>query len=195
MRSAFESDATELVELQLSSGLTRISDGQLLWQDLLRPFSESLVGLKIGADLSRWYDTNTFYKKPSIVKRLAVPQERSFIMNYVIKRALDLVRANGREKRKLVLPGPYTLASLASDGQHTSRVELVGEFSRILRTVVRELAALGFGSIQFNEPSLVYRYGESAAASMRDLRAFISAIELQLSTLPVEVTLLNYFGD
>ena len=195
LHSAFESDAVELVDLQLASGITRISDGQLLWQDLLRPFSESLVGLKIGADLSRWYDTNTFYKKPSIVKRLSAPKERSFMLKYVIKRAFDLVKTGNRVKRKLILPGPYTLASLVTDGQHTSRVELVEEFARILKMVVRELAALGFGSIQINEPSLVYRYGESALTNKRDLKAFISAFEEHLSRLPVEVSLHTYFGD
>lgn len=193
--SAFESDAIELVDLQSVSGITRISDGQLLWQDLLRPFSESLVGLKIGADLSRWYDTNTFYKKPSIVKKLSAPRERSFILDYVIKRAFDLAKTGKRVKRKLILPGPYTLANLVSEGQQTSRFELVEEFARILKTIVRELAALGFGSIQFNEPSLVYRYGESALTNKRDLKAFISAFEKHLSSLPVEVSLHTYFGD
>src|SRR5580692_11206649 len=60
----FQEDATNLVKLQEDSNIDRVSDGQLLWQDFLRPFSENFGGLKGGADLSRWFDTNSFFRKP-----------------------------------------------------------------------------------------------------------------------------------
>src|ERR1700733_2914313 len=88
--STFEVDAKDLVKLQLESGITRVSDGQLLWQDFIRPFSEGLVGLKGGADLSRWFDTNSFYRKPSVVKKIKFPEDRSFIQGYEVTSALNI---------------------------------------------------------------------------------------------------------
>jgi methionine synthase II (cobalamin-independent) len=193
--AAFESDSIDLVNLEMHSGITRISEGQLLWQDLLRPLSENISGLKNGADLSRWYDTNSFYRKPSVIKKLAAPKDASFIKNYILSSALDLVKDDGKAKKKIALPGPYTLASLVSEGGSLSRVVLTEEFASILRKIVLQLVNSGFGSIQFNEPSLVYRYGESAVSSSRDLRAFISAFEMHLSKLSAEVSLHTYFGD
>jgi methionine synthase II (cobalamin-independent) len=192
---AFESDSIDLVNLELRSGITRISEGQLLWQDLLRPLSENISCLKNGADLSRWYDTNSFYRKPSVIKKLTAPKDASFINRYILGSALDLVKDGGRLKKKIALPGPYTLASLVSEGDHLSRVALTEGFANILRKIVLQLVKSGFGSIQFNEPSLVYRYGESAVSSKKDLRAFTSSFEKHLSKLPAEVSLHTYFGD
>lgn len=191
----FESDSNDLVTLEIESGITRISDGQLRWQDFLRPFSESVSGLKNGADLSRWYDNNSFYRRPSVVKKL-VAQEPSFLLNYSIKSALDLVDTSGKEvKRKLSVPGPYTLASLVSNEYYDSKGELVSEFAKSLRRIICSLPKLGFTSVQINEPSLVYRYGVSALTSRRELEIFTSAYDQNLSNLPLEVYLHTYFGD
>ncbi|MHB1868908.1 MAG: hypothetical protein ACYCPP_08180 [Nitrososphaerales archaeon] len=194
--STFESDSEELVNLEIVSGITRISDGQILWQDFIRPFSESISGLKSGADLSRWYDNNSFYRKPSVVKKLAAPNDASFLLNYSVQPALDLVNSkDGKIKRKLSVPGPYTLASLVADEFHHSKAELVNDFAKILKKILRGLPALGFESIQINEPSLVYRYGESALTSKKELKSFISAYEENFSKPPIEVYLHTYFGD
>ena len=118
--STFETDAKNLVKLQLESGISRVSDGQLLWQDFIRPFSERLVGLKGGADLSRWFDTNSFYRKPSVVKKVKLPEDRSFIQDYEVTSALNLAK-EGKVKRKISIPGPYTLASLVQDEHYNSK--------------------------------------------------------------------------
>ncbi len=192
--ATFESDSAEFVNLELVSGITRISDGQLRWQDFIRPFSESISGLKSGADLSRWYDNNSFYRKPSVVKKLSTPKDASFLLNYSSKAALDLVSGEN-VKRKLSVPGPYTLASLVANDHYESKTELVDAFAKILRKIISGLPALGFDSVQINEPSLVYRYGESGLTSKKELKSFTSAYEDNLAKLPVEVYLHTYFGD
>jgi 5-methyltetrahydropteroyltriglutamate--homocysteine methyltransferase len=183
------------VNLQIASGITRISDGQLKWQDFIRPFSESISGLKSGADLSRWYDNNSFYRKPSVVNKIAAPTDASFLQNYSVKSALDLVDSNKKVKRKLSVPGPYTLASLVSNEFYDSKSELVSEFAKTLKKIIRGLPELGFTSVQINEPSLVYGYGVSALTSKKELNSFISAYEENFSKPPVEVYLHTYFGD
>jgi 5-methyltetrahydropteroyltriglutamate--homocysteine methyltransferase len=193
--AAFESDSSDLVNLEIVSGITRISDGQLMWQDFIRPFSESIQGLRRGADLSRWYDTNSFYRKPSVVGKLSMPKDATFLGTYENLSALKLVKSDKLTKRKLSLPGPYTLASLVSDEFYDSKTELVNQFAKILKKILPALKELGFGAVQINEPSLVYRYGESALKSKKELKSFISAYEDNLSNPPVEITLQTYFGD
>ncbi|MDG6997749.1 MAG: hypothetical protein JRN15_01395 [Nitrososphaerota archaeon] len=186
----FEDDAADFVRLQIESGFTRISDGQIKWQDFLRPFSESLDGLRSGADLSRWYDTNSFYRKPSVAGKIK-SSDGLFLENY-LTRALKLVKSK-TIKKKISIPGPYTLASLVAADKR--RLDLVEDFAVVLRKIIESLPSLGFESVQINEPSLVYRYGESALTSKLHLSAFLDAFSNHLSKMPVEVYLHTYFGD
>jgi len=56
-------DLERLVEVQREAGLDLLTDGMLSWQDLFRPLVEATDGLKTGA-LTRFLDTNTFYRAP-----------------------------------------------------------------------------------------------------------------------------------
>jgi methionine synthase II (cobalamin-independent) len=194
--NAFETDAKNLVKLQLESGFSRISDGQLLWQDFLRPFSENVGGLEGGADLFRWFDTNTFFRKPFVRKRVKLPKEgRSFIQDYEVGPAMNLAKEGGA-KKKISILGPYTLASLVQDEYYgAKRSELVGDFARVIRKFLKTLGDLGYGSVQLNEPSLVYRYGTSALTSKRELKSFLSAFEDHLNSPAIPICLHTYFGD
>ncbi|MDA4111952.1 MAG: hypothetical protein OK439_05395 [Thaumarchaeota archaeon] len=190
----FEEDAKNLVKLQMESRFDRISDGQLLWQDFLRPFSECLSGLKSGADLSRWFDTNSFFRKPSVVKKVKLPEASDFIKNYEEMAALSLADG-GKTKRKISIPGPYTLASLVDDRKYESKQDLVEDFAKVLKKLLKALRELGFQSVQINEPSLVFRYGVSALTNKKELKAFISAFNDNFKSPPLEISLHTYFGD
>jgi 5-methyltetrahydropteroyltriglutamate--homocysteine methyltransferase len=61
-----ERDLDELVSVQQSAGLDLLADGMLRWQDVFRPIVEAADGLEKGA-LTRFLDTNTFYRAPSAV--------------------------------------------------------------------------------------------------------------------------------
>ena len=58
-----ERDLQQLVAAQQDAGLDLLSDGMLRWQDLFRPLVEAAAGLERGA-LTRFLDTNTFYRAP-----------------------------------------------------------------------------------------------------------------------------------
>lgn len=59
-----ERDQAALVRAQEEAGLDLLADGMLRWQDLFRPLLEASAGLEPGA-LTRFLDTNTFYRAPS----------------------------------------------------------------------------------------------------------------------------------
>jgi 5-methyltetrahydropteroyltriglutamate--homocysteine methyltransferase len=62
-----ERDLAELVSVQQSAGIDLLADGMLRWQDVFRPIVEVADGLETGA-LTRFLDTNTFYRAPSAVE-------------------------------------------------------------------------------------------------------------------------------
>ncbi|MHB1908916.1 MAG: hypothetical protein ACYCQJ_08600 [Nitrososphaerales archaeon] len=187
LNAEFSSDAAKLIELQVDSRFSNFSDGQLRWQDFIRPFSESVNGLESGADLSRWFDTNTFYKKPTVKKRLDT--DGTFLQKKGYSFGAD------KSANKVSLPGPYTLSRLVDDQFYNSSEELVHAFASVLKKVISSLIKEGYSSIQLNEPSLVFRYGKSALTEPHELQAFIDAFSDNLSSTNVDLTLHTYFGD
>ncbi|HZW56078.1 MAG TPA: hypothetical protein VFF30_07305 [Nitrososphaerales archaeon] len=196
LSQSFAKDAADLVRLEKRSGISQISDGQLKWQDYIRPIAESVEGLAMGADLFRWFDTNSFYRRPTVTGELRPGKKQFPFRKYVVLSALDSVPACSRSRRrKISLLGPYTLASLVEDRHYNSKVELALAFGKVLRKVIGDLSKLGFGTIQINEPSLVYRYGVSALTNRQELEVFVSSFEQNLADTPVELLLHTYFGD
>jgi 5-methyltetrahydropteroyltriglutamate--homocysteine methyltransferase len=59
-----ERDFAELVSAQQSAGVDLFADGMMRWQDHFRPLLEAADDLETGA-LTRFLDTNTFYRAPS----------------------------------------------------------------------------------------------------------------------------------
>jgi 5-methyltetrahydropteroyltriglutamate--homocysteine methyltransferase len=188
LKAAFEKDTRELVELQKSSGFDILSDGQLQWQDFLRPISEIVSGLEIGADLSRWFDTNTFYRKPTVTKQLSA--NTSLLEK---KYFSDVHLASG--PRGIAVPGPYTLGSLVEDLFYGSKEELIHEFAKVLKEILERLSQLSYEEIQVNEPSLVYRYGDSCLNNPKNLQTFVTAYQDELSHLKSKITLHTHFGN
>jgi methionine synthase II (cobalamin-independent) len=195
---SFLRDASDLVALQESLGFKWISDGQLRWQDLLRPLSESVTGLRLGADLFRWYDTNTFYRRPNVFERLNL-ENADFVAKEFVERYTDWNNipkiGNGGTIKKITLPGPYTLASLSENSQYPSIEDLTFSFAKVLSALILGLAKAGISCVQLSEPSLVYRYGQSALTNEDHLKAFLRCVKENFGSLGTEIWLQTSFGD
>src|SRR3989475_13234573 len=74
VEAQLEQETRELIKLQESLGFKHISDGALGWQDQLRPIARSLKRVEPGTRYSRWFDTNTFYQKPSVTAKISPGQ-------------------------------------------------------------------------------------------------------------------------
>lgn len=103
----YERAREEVLELQHESGLDRIGEGQLRWDDMLSHCLAVHEVVETGG-LRRYFDNNNFYREPIVRGPLTrdgdVPGELE-----------ALARQAPEERRQLVLPGPHTLASLATD--------------------------------------------------------------------------------
>jgi 5-methyltetrahydropteroyltriglutamate--homocysteine methyltransferase len=93
-----ERDLAELVSVQQAAGLDLLADGMLRWQDVFRPIVEAADGLEKGA-LTRFLDTNTFYRAPSAdgSPKLSQPLNGGYI-------------APLPGARLVTLPSPFALA-------------------------------------------------------------------------------------
>ncbi len=146
LQETLTSSTRKVIGLQITNGLDVLVDGQLSWQDLFRPFSKLLNGIEAGT-LTRWFDNNTFYRTPTVKDK--VWRSEAAVAEYYRH---DLMPTP--ERRKAIMPGPYTFAKLSENNAYASFADLVDDLAHSLASISRELIANGYGMLQFNEPSL-----------------------------------------
>src|SRR5262245_12564152 len=69
LADAVAADERTLTALQREGGLDYLVDGQLRWQDLLRPLTDGTPGMHAGG-IIRWFDNNAFFRHPVITGAL-----------------------------------------------------------------------------------------------------------------------------
>jgi 5-methyltetrahydropteroyltriglutamate--homocysteine methyltransferase len=175
-------DVRKVVEIQRQAGLTYLTDGQLNWQDLFRPIAEACSGLEAGA-LMRWFDNNTFYRKPTVVGEVAVHD--GLPSDYFRVREVD------GAAWKVVLPGPFTFArALEEETGAPPRAERIAAAAGILKRASRWCVDRGAKQVQFSDPWLVYE-----KIPRGDLEATSDAYEAISKGLRAETVLFTFFGD
>ncbi len=183
---AFEKGTSEVISAQLASGLCYVSDGMLKWQDLFRPFTENLSGVKAGS-LERWFNNNMFYRKPIIVDEMW--REKS-----IVKKALCIKCLPKRLPWKAVLPAPYTFVQLSENRFYKSKTEFMFKYAEILREEIRDLAKLGFKYIQLSDPALVFE-PTTPSLSKDALAAVKETLKVATKGIHVKTSLQTFFGD
>jgi len=180
--TVLHSDIKGLVDLQSHAGLDSLVDGQLNWQDLFRPFSELFSGIQLGG-LTRWFDNNTFYRKPIVIEKVAFTGkniERYFHNN------LFPVDA----PKKAILPGPFTFAEMSQNSAYSSLEDLVDDVAHGLKETAASLRKEGYGYFQFNEPALCV-----SSRSKRELEIAKHGFEVCAKGIGGKSLLQTYFGD
>jgi 5-methyltetrahydropteroyltriglutamate--homocysteine methyltransferase len=174
-----EDDVKSLVLLEGQSSLDSFIDGQLNWQDLFRPFSEIFAGIQ-ATTLTRWFDNNTFYRKPIITEKVTF--RGNALQRYFRADSLPKDR-----KRKAILPGPLTFALMSENKAYLSPADLVDDIAKALRATIRMLQESGYECFQFNEPCI---------ASPNRTKSELETAKQAYETCAVGKGLLQtYFGD
>ena len=141
-------DTRALVNLQIKSNLTIVSDGMLCWPDPLRPLIRNMKGIILGG-YSRWFETNTFYRKPIVLGELSLE-------NASLRKSYRLQAIPRNYNKMIILPGPYTLTQLSENKYYHDSWELMSAYAEVLSGFVQELLhnseTLFF---MFQEPCLV----------------------------------------
>lgn len=157
----------EVAAIERRLGLDVVTGGYLRWPDLFRPFAETWEGFTVGP-LSRWFETNTFYRQPI----LHAPPGR--VPGAIAAHLPPATRAEPA-RGGVILPGPYTFAGLLENRSGETDEALVHRLGRLLAEEIRELVGLGFATVQFTEPLLVDRppsgaLAEAVVAAYRSVR-------------------------
>ncbi len=161
------------------TGLDIITDGQLTWDDFLASVAAGFGGVEMGG-LIRFYDNNTYYRRPIIVGEIT--NDRPTLTN-----TLALLKdLNPGAKIKAVVPGPYSLYDLSEDRYYHDKAKAIEAFATALLTEVRALDA---DYIQIDEPSLSY-------SPDRELFPVIKAqLERLVRAAKGKTIIATYFGN
>lgn len=183
-----ERDLSGLVAVQQEAGLDLLSDGMLRWQDLFRPLLEAGEGFETGA-LTRFLDTNTFYRAPHATTEtptLSEPLSERYV-------------APLPGPRLVTLPSPFALS-------HGIGVSPLTIAENVLRPA---LEATDAELVVLSEPF----FGRQDESSPRDLEAPLAALgggprlalqltfcdarkplEQGLAELPVDAIGIDFYG-
>jgi len=122
IESVYERARADVIEAQEAAGLDRVSEGQLRWDDMLaHPLAVHPAVDTQG--IVRYYDNNNFYRDPVVEDDL----EFSGDVGAELESAADLTDS----PLQAILPGPYSLADLATDehyGDDETFLEAIAEF-------------------------------------------------------------------
>jgi 5-methyltetrahydropteroyltriglutamate--homocysteine methyltransferase len=188
VKKQIEQDTLELIKLQDDSGFETFSDGAFAWQDQLRPLVESLDGVTTGTRYDRWFDTNTFYKKPTVAGRISVRgfEPRNFIRTDLLPRTKGW---------KVTLPGPYTFSELSENLHYPSQSDLLSAVASAEHEIIKRLKDAGVSRFQLSEPCLVYRPYREQALGRPELDNALAAIQKTVEGIQAKFSVHTYFGD
>ncbi len=183
-----EQDTVDLIRLQEESDFETFSDGAFAWQDQLRPVVHSLDGVTTGTRYDRWFDTNTFYKKPTIEREISVTkiEPKKFIRTDLLPKS---------KAWKVTLPGPYTFSQLADNLHYKAPSTLVDQLADAENQIIRGLTAAGVTRFQISEPCLVYRPYRQGAPAKGEIDMALAAIQKTVEGVNANFSIQTYFGD
>jgi len=185
----YQRDYAQLIALQREAGLDVITDGLLNWQDLLRPFGEIISGWEAGA-LVRYFDNNTFYRRPLISGALKLTDEK---LPQWLERYFH-TQLNGQGPWKATFPSPYFTAQAAQDEYYSSSEALMLAYTEeVLIPIIIELQKRGVAFVQLQEPWLVF-HSLNDPEGLKALKGALSRLRRALSG-DIILGLYTYFGD
>ena len=137
----------EAIQEQINAGIDLVTDGLIRWDDALTYQAGKILGFKI-TGLTRYFDTNTFYRKPVVVSRLEC--RKPFLAN-----DYQFAAPVSSKPVKAVITGPYTLAKLSKNEFYRDLAQLVYDLAHIVHLEAKALEDAGCSVIQFNEPAIL----------------------------------------
>jgi len=178
--AAYEEYRGEVIDEQQSTGLDRIVEGQLRWDDMLaHPLTTHDNFNPDG--IVRYYDNNNFYRDPVVEGELTFSGDVAGELDA----ATDLLGDD--DALQATLPGPYSLFDLATDDYYGDDGEFFEAISEFLGAEVEAFPE--HETLYLLEPSLVEH------APNEDLQEQLAeAVDTVASETDADVVVHTYFG-
>ena len=146
--TAYDRVRIEVVDDQTDAGLDRVVEGQARWDDMLAHPLTVHENVETGG-IVRYYDNNNFYRDPRVTGELTFSGD----VAAELEAANELLGSDADDRLQAVLPGPYTLADLASDEYYGDEAEFLAAVSEFLAGEVEAFPA--HATLFLLEPSFV----------------------------------------
>ena len=176
--AAYDRARAEVVDDQREAGLDRVVEGQLRWDDNLAHPLTVHDNVETGG-IVRYYNNNNFYRDPQVRGELTFSGD--------VAAELEAATALTDSPLQAVLPGPYSLADLASDEYYGDDAEFLAAVSDFLAGEVQ--AFPDHETLFLLEPSLV----ESPPSEDLDERV-PEAISTVAAETDADVVVHTYWG-
>ena len=176
---AYEEVRTEHVDDQLEAGLDVIVEGQSRWDDMLAHPLTLHDAVETGG-IVRYYDNNNFYRDPRVTGALDASGDVAAELEAAATIAPD-------EPLAATLPGPYSLADLATDEHYGDEATFQAAIADYLAGEVAGFPA--HETLFLLEPSLV----ENPPADGTESRA-TDAIRTVADATDADVVVHTYWG-
>ena len=177
----FESDTNKLIDLQVTMGFDLVSDGMLRWDDPISPITACMDKVIMGP-YTRWFETNTFYRKPILIGEPIIKNE---IVDSLFHHLY--IRDYGQ---LFVLPGPYTLSKLCESNE-VDFERILFRYSIVLSDIVDRLRINDNSALMLLEPALVYEYMKPREYLFPKI---VEALNMVSSKSPQSI-IHTFFGD
>ncbi len=169
---------SEHVDRQQSAGLDRVVEGQGRWDDVIaHPLAMTDAVETRG--IVRYYDNNNFYREPVVTGDLAATGD--------VAAELDATSEQVDSGLQAVLPGPYSLADLATDEHYGDGAAFLDAVADFLADEIAEFPEVE--TLFLLEPSLV----ENPPGDGEDERAS-EAIDTVAAAADADVVAHSYWG-
>ncbi|MXR22007.1 5-methyltetrahydropteroyltriglutamate--homocysteine methyltransferase [Halobacterium bonnevillei] len=177
IESVYDDVREDLVAVQRDAALDRVVEGQARWDDMLAHPLTVHENVETGG-IVRYYDNNNFYRDPIVHGDLTFSGDLAADLEAAAEYTDDL---------QAVVPGPYSLADLATDDHYGDDEAFLAAIAEFLAGEVEAFPAVE--SVFVLEPSLVTNPpgdGEDARAS--------EAIDTVASATDADVVAHTYWG-
>ncbi|GAB3684469.1 hypothetical protein GCM10028857_13500 [Salinarchaeum chitinilyticum] len=183
IESVYDQARAEVVEQQIDAGVDLVVEGQLRWDDMLaHPLAVADAVDTRG--IVRYYDNNNFYREPVVTGDLEASGDVAAELDAAANVAADADRA---ADLAAVLPGPYTLADLATDEHYGDTAAFVDAVAEFLSSEIAQFPDVEF--LTLLEPSLV----QAAPGEGLDERAS-AAIDTVATAIDADVAVQPVYG-
>lgn len=150
LRALQDRATREVLETQDRAGLELLTDGMVRHPDPITAIVAPMKGVRIGPERVPYPGGGVPCPRPVVESELAWQGP------IVTEDYLFASQGAGRPV-KPVLPGPFTLATLADDHVYGEPMALAMGFAAVLNQELRSLRIAGAGAIQIDEPALLLK--------------------------------------
>ncbi|MWV40654.1 5-methyltetrahydropteroyltriglutamate--homocysteine methyltransferase [Natrialba sp. INN-245] len=123
IEAVYDRARAEILSTQRAAGVDLLVEGQYRWDDMLTHVLSVNENVET-AGIVRYYDNNNFYREPVVVDDLEPSGD--------VAAELEAAAAFADGTLQAVLPGPYSLAKLATDDHYGDDAEFLAALGELL---------------------------------------------------------------